>query len=362
MNRFYLDHNASSPLASDVADALRAAIAESLGNPGGVHWHGQKARALVERTRRQVAQRLGTSSGTVTLTSGATEANNTLVSSLRPGTRVLVSRLEHASVLESIAARTDLGVDFIPNDGGGSLDLDFIRESLSASPAWVFVCAANNELGNRNPVEEIAELASATGSCLHVDAVQVFGRIPWAVPTGCTSATVSAHKAGGPMGTGALWVDGEHTFEPILRGGAQERGRRAGTENTLALAGFSALLAREPDSRWQEVQTVRDAMEGWLKERFNVRVNGTSNRLPNTLHCSFPDRDAEEIVMALDLEQVSIAAGAACSAGSNEISHVVRALSDDVGQQRGGVRISFGPEHAGMELEPLQERFVDALT
>ncbi len=362
MNRFYLDHNASSTLSPAVADAMRAAIADHCGNPGGVHWHGQRARALVERTRRQVRQRLGGSDGQVTFTSGATEANNMVVASLPEGARVLVSPLEHASVLLPISARSDLSVTFIPNDERGVVDLSFIENALAEAPASVFVCAANNEIGNLNPVAEIAQLAQRTGASLHIDAVQLFGRYDWSVPEGCTSVTMSAHKAGGPVGVGALWTSGRVAVQPLLHGGAQERGRRPGTENTLALAGFHALLVSGPDPRWTAVGAARDAMQRWLQERFGVDVNGGPERLPNTLHCSFPDRDAEELVMALDLEQVSIAAGSACSAGSNEVSHVLRAMRDDVGWQGGGVRISFGPEHCEMELAHLQQRFEDALS
>jgi len=364
VNRYYLDHNASSPLRTDVRAALSTYVNDPLGNPGGVHWHGQRARALVERVRRLLRQSIGRSDGRVVFTSGATEANNLLLKSLPTETVVVCSRIEHASVLEPLLGHSGTSIHWLEADPDGRLDPDgFARVARVVREGCLVLMAANNELGNLNDVTAFANVCLEFGWDMHVDAAQVHGRLGFdASHPGITSVTFSGHKAGGPPGVGALWVANEKRLRPQMEGGSQEMGYRSGTENVLALAGWEPLLAHPDEQSWQSLAAVRDELERWLEQTFGARANGDlQRRLPNTLHCSFPDRDAEEVVMALDLEQVSISAGSACTAGSQELSHVLRAMPWDDARRRGGVRISFGPEHVDLRLEFLKQRFMDAL-
>jgi cysteine desulfurase len=363
MERYYLDHNANSPLAPAVRARLRSFLDDPLTNPGGVHWHGQRSKAVIERARRLVLAQLGRTDGRVVFTSGATEATNLWVNSLPEGARVATTRLEHSATLQALQRRTDLKVTWLDVDSAGRLQIDSVARYLAVTPvSWISMSAANNELGNVYPVAAVAEQAAASGARVHVDAAQVFGRLPWEAPVGVCAVTLSAHKAGGPMGVGALWHSADVTLQPLLVGGAQERGLRAGTEDVYAIAGLLALLESPQHSDWKALAEVRNALQNGLVAGFGAVVLGDpDDRLPNTLNVAFPGRESEETVMALDLEQVSISAGSACTAGSMEVSHVVAALQlpDDV--SRSAVRFSLGPEHVGMDVDALLERIAEAL-
>lgn len=363
MERYYLDHNANSPLAPAVRSRLRTFLDDPLTNAGGVHWHGQRSKAVVERARRTVLAQLGRTDGKVAFTSGATEATNLWVHSLPTGAHVATTPLEHAATLHALKRRTDIHLSWLDVDSTGRLSLESVAGFLAAHPGgWLSMSAANNELGNLYPVAAVAELAASSGSRVHVDAAQVFGRLPWEAPVGVCAVTLSAHKAGGPLGVGALWHSADIALQPLLVGGAQERGSRAGTEDVYAIAGFLALLECPQHSEWKALADVRNALQNGLVTRFGAIVLGDSeNRLPNTVNVALPGRDSEETVMALDLEQVSISAGSACTAGSMEISHVIAALglSDEI--SRSAVRFSLGPEHVGMDVEALLERIAEAL-
>jgi cysteine desulfurase len=363
MERYYLDHNANSPLAPAVRARLRAFLDDPLTNPGGVHWHGQRSKAVIERARRTVLAQLGRTDGRVVFTSGATEATNLWVNSLPAGASVATTPLEHAATLQALQRRADLQLSWLEVDSFGRLLTESVARYLTAHPrGWVSMSAANNELGNVYPIAAVAEMAAASGGKVHVDAAQVFGRLPWEAPVGVCAATLSAHKAGGPMGVGALWYSADVALQPLLVGGAQERGSRAGTEDVYAIAGFLALLESPRHQEWQALGQVRNDLQTGLQERLGVQVLGDpDHRLPNTLNVAFPGRDSEETVMALDLEQVSVAAGSACTAGSMEISHVIAALRLPDSVSRSAVRISLGPEHVGMDVEALLERITEAL-
>lgn len=361
----YLDHNACSPLREDIRACLRAHLDSPLLNPGSVHQDGQRAKGVLEQARRRVAEAIGRRDGRVVFTSGATEANNQAlfgVAASRPGALV-TSPLEHPSTVaaaQAWATQHDRPVWWLPNDATGRWDHAALEAQLRSSPPrLVALMLANNELGTRNDIENVAAMCLRYGVPLHVDAAQVLGRFAWHPPEGVTSVTASAHKAGGPIGVGMLWT-AEGAPRPIVHGGHQERGARGGTEDAARADALSRVLAA-PDPRWAALAPVRDAFETRIRERTDATVHGHEGpRLPNTsnvwLGC-----DAEEALIALDLAGVRASAGSACTAGSIDPSPVLLALG--VGEQRArqSLRFSLGPEHAEQNGAALAERVLEAL-
>lgn len=340
--RHYLDHNATSPLLPAAREAMIAALTAA--NTASSHAAGQAAAMIVDAARRSVGELVGRDPRQVTFTSGATEANATVLRGLvRPGRdAVLTSAVEHPSVLAH-ATHT------APVLRTGVVDLDALREqvaALGASLAVISVMAANNETGVLQPVGAIAEIAAAAGVPFHCDATQLPGRLPVSVPADWL--TLSAHKLGGPMGVGALVGEGE--LAPLLRGGPQERGRRAGTHNVPGIAGMGAAARQagtmSPDAR-DELARCCVSLGGEI-------LGEATRRLPNTLSVLFPV-PGDLIVMALDLEGVSASNGSACSSGAASESHVVRAM----GYSGIPVRLSIGPQTDILPVLPILRRVVE---
>lgn len=344
MDRIYLDHNATSPLTIPVRERLWAGIQEGVGNPGSIHREGQRARGRLERARGDILRSLGGESGVLTFTSGATEANNIALRSLRSGDVLVTSYLEHPSLRDSAERLAEEGIEirWLANDTQGRLSLDSLRDALTGA-TMVACTASNNELGNDNPVARMAAMCAAAGVRFHVDAAQVWGRFPFRVLPGMSSVTLSSHKAGGPIGIGALWASSAGLYPAQVWGGQQERGRRAGTENVL-FADAMAELVRVPDARWQAIGPLRDRLWRGLEALGGLRNGDADACLPNTLNVSFLGMEAEELVMAMDLEGVAISAGSACTAGSMDVSSVMLALGLDDARTRSALRFSLGPD------------------
>ncbi|MFT5993392.1 MAG: cysteine desulfurase, partial [Bradymonadia bacterium] len=242
--REYLDHNATSPLSDEARERLREHLDTPLANPGSVHAEGQRARGLLERARRTTLQRLGKPGGRVVFTGGATESNNmVLQSAVSRGDHVLSSRLEHPSVVEPLRHAK---VTWLAHDSSARWDLDALDAALDDC-GLVSLIWGNNELGTLNPIDVVAERCLKKGVPLHIDAAQVFGRLPVVVPKGVSTMTLCAHKAGGPIGVGALWIAEDAVAPKLVVGGHQERGTRAGTED---VARIDAWLATPLDNRW----------------------------------------------------------------------------------------------------------------
>lgn len=357
----YLDHNATAPLRRAAADAMAGALDE-WGNPSSVHGRGRAARRLVEEARAEVAALAGARAEEVVFTSGGTEANDLAIRGHGRG-RVLVSAIEHPSVLEAAG-----DIETIPVDGDGVVDLDALSRLLAAGgnrPIIVSVMLANNETGVLQPVSGVAgvaALAREAGALIHCDAVQAAGRIALDMGAlGVDMLTLSAHKIGGPKGVGALIVAGDMTLDPVLRGGGQERGRRAGTENVPGIAGFGAAAkqaAREIGAA-QGLATLRDALEERVLGAIpGSRIVGAGvDRLPNTSCIAVAGLSAETQVMALDLAGFAVSAGAACSSGKVSPSHVLRAMG--LGDEIAGcaIRVSLGAGNSRADIEA----FTDAL-
>jgi len=322
----YLDWNATTPLRPEAAAAMSAVLARC-GNPSSVHRWGRWARQAVEQARSSVAALLDAPPEGVVFVSGGTEANHlALLGSGRD--RVLVSAVEHDSVLRAVPE-----AERIPVDRDGVVVLDTLDRLLASDrlPALVSVMLANNETGVVQPVAAIAAIARAHGALFHCDAVQAAGKI--ALDTGAIGAdlvTLSAHKLGGPPGIGALVVRGELELMPLLRGGGQERGRRAGTENLAGIAGFAAaaVAAAEEIAVYDRVHSLRNALEAGLAAIAPeaVVLGAAAPRLPNTAAIAMPGVAAETQVIALDLDGVMVSAGSACSSGKVGPSHVLEAM------------------------------------
>jgi cysteine desulfurase len=351
--RVYLDWNATTPLRPEA----RAAMAQAwdiAGNPSSVHAEGREARRLVENARAIVAGAVGGQPQNVVFTSGGTEANSlALTPGLRRGggmpvQRLLVSAIEHASVLAGGRFPADT-IHSVGVTRDGVVDLGRLRALLAGGPpALASVMLANNETGAIQPVAEVAEIVHAAGGLLHVDAIQALGKIPFDLAsTGADLLTLSAHKLGGPKGAGALTLaEGLFGLDPLLRGGGQEQGRRAGTENVAAIAGFgaaveAAMAAMERDS--VRVQGLRDHLECGLQRTPGTIVFAEGiQRLPNTVLFSVPSLKAETAVIGFDLAGIGVSSGSACSSGKVQPSHVLQAMGFGPELAQGAVRVSMG--------------------
>ena len=352
--RTYLDYNATMPLRASALEAMVAALAE-VGNPSSVHAEGRRTRALIEDAREAVAVLVGASTEGVVFTSGGTEANALMLSGWDGP--VAVSAVEHESVR---AARRDAVV--LPVDEAGVLEIGSLPGL--APGTLVSVMTANNETGVVQPIAAIAARTRELGCVLHCDAVQTAGRgLDSPLALGADAMTISAHKMGGPKGVGALVVrDAALLPAPLVRGGGQERNRRAGTENVAAIAGFAAVAREVAGLRdaWRDVAALRD----WIEARIATISPSTviacrgGERLPNTLCISIPGADAQALVIAFDLAGFAVSAGAACSSGKVARSHVLEAMGWDEALSSGAIRVSLGLETTREEVE----RFAAAWT
>jgi cysteine desulfurase len=351
--RVYLDHNATTPLDPRVLEAMLPYLRDEYGNPSSLHWFGQRARAAVEEARAAVAALVGAEPPEIVFTGSGSEADNLALRGVagraRPARRqVVASAVEHHAVLNTAKALRDEGwpVAFAAVGEGGALDLDRLAGELDDTTALVSVMLANNETGVVQPVAEAARLARERGALVHCDAVQAAGRLPIDVRAlDVDLLALSAHKICGPKGVGGLYVRRGTALAPLLRGGGQERNRRAGTENVAGIVGFgiAAAIAREAlAAEAQRLCGLRDRLEASLLRIPGVRRNGEGPRLPNTANLSFDGTEAEDLLIALDLEGIAVSTGAACSAGGVEPSHVLRAMGLAPERVQSSLRLSLG--------------------
>jgi cysteine desulfurase len=352
-DRLYLDWNATTPLRPEARGAMAAAW-DMAGNPSSVHAEGRQARRLLEDARAAIAAAVGARPQDVVFTSGGTEANAlALTPGLRRGAgevvrRLLVSAVEHTSVLSGGRFSPE-AIGIIPVTGPGLVDIDRLRKLLAAGPpALVSVMLANNETGALQPVGEVADIVHEAGGLLHVDAIQAFGKIPFDIKMmKADLVTLSAHKIGGPKGVGALVLaEDVQGLEPLLRGGGQELGRRAGTENVAGIAAFgaavrAAMAALEGDAA--RLQGLRERLEAGLKQTPGMIVFSEGvPRLPNTTLFTVPGLKAETAVIGFDLGGIAVSSGSACSSGKVQPSHVLAAMGVGRELAQGAVRLSLG--------------------
>jgi cysteine desulfurase len=364
--RTYLDWNASAPLRVEAREALSGAL-DLTGNPSSVHHEGRAARQVIEDARGAVAALIGADPRNVILTSGGTEANALALTPLagekRLFERLLVSAIEHPSVLAG-GRFAPAVVEKVAVDPNGVIDLDALQRRLESLGERVLVSlmAANNETGVIQPVAQAAALVHRHGGALHVDAVQAAGRIALDLnELGADLVTLSAHKIGGAKGAGAL-VKREESLplEPLIRGGGQERGSRAGTESVAVIAAFGAAAAAaktELSVATAQMGQLRDRLEAGLRAATPGAVifGAAATRLPNTTLVAMPGARAETLVIAFDLDGIAVSSGAACSSGKVAPSHVLAAMGVAAELARGAVRVSIGATSTEAEIDRFLE-------
>jgi cysteine desulfurase len=354
--RVYFDYNATTPLSPEATEAVVRATRETFGNASSVHHFGQLAKATLDEARSSVAALVGGDPSEVVFTSGGTESDNFalrgVAEAVEPlGRRHLVaSAIEHEAVLNTLRALARRGwtTTLLPVGATGIVMGDHLREAMTDRTAIVSVMHANNEIGTIQPIAELAQIAHERGAILHTDAVQSAGKIPIDVrQLGVDLVSLSAHKFNGPKGAGALWVKRGTRMQPILTGGKHERNRRAGTENVPAIAGLGVaahVASGKLASEGLRLASLRDRLEnGILAAVPGTVVNGTrSTRVPNTTNISFDRVEAESLLIALDLEGVAVSTGSACSSGTLEPSHVLKAMGLPAHRTQNSLRFSLG--------------------
>ncbi len=359
--RIYLDFNASTPVAPEVAAAMQTVLDAPFGNPSSDHWAGKPARGAVEKARAQVAGLLGCEAGEVVFTSGGSEANNHALKGIffaRPNAHphIITTQVEHPAVINPCRFLERLGakVTYLPPDAFGRVDPDDVRRAVTPDTVLISVMHANNEVGTIQPIADIGRIAREHGIVFHTDAAQSVGKIPTKVREfGIDLLSVAGHKAYGPKGVGALYVRAGVQLEPLIHGAGHESGRRAGTENVLLDVGLGA--ACELAESWigsQSIQNLRDLFWRRLTEEFDrsVVLNGhPTYRLPNTLNVSFPGKSGTDILHGLD--GVAASTGSACHSGSIELSPVLTAMRVPPEIGMGAIRFSLGRTTTEEEIE-----------
>jgi cysteine desulfurase len=351
----YVDYNATTPLKPEV----KAAMIEDLdiyGNASSLHAAGRLAHARIEEARRAVGELLGASPAEIIFTSGGSESNNTVFQTMRQlaatdgRNEIITTAIEHPCVINSAQFLKSLGfkVSFLPVDPQGKIDLDALKASLNEKTLLVSVMFANNEIGTIQDIKGIAGLVKAAGAWMHTDAVQAVGKIPVNVrDLGVDYLTMSAHKIYGPKGVGALYVRKGAPLFPLINGGHQEDGFRAGTYNNLGILGFgkaASLAIGMVDAYGKEIGALRTQLrDGLLAKTPNIKINGhPTDVLPNTLNISFPGAEGESILLSMDIKGIEASTGSACASGSLEPSHVLLATGVGPELAHGSIRFSLG--------------------
>jgi len=363
--RIYLDHNATTPPSDAVISRLASTLREEFGNPSSVHHFGQRAKAVIDEARSAVAALIAADPGDVVFTGGGTEGDNLAIrgaaEALEPGGRkhLIASAIEHEAVLNTLKALARRGwkTTLLPVDESGIVSADTLRSAMTDDTALVSIMHANNEIGTLQPITQLAAIARERRALFHTDAVQSAGKIPIDVKAlGVDLLSISAHKFYGPKGVGALWIRRGVRLQPPLTGGKQERSRRAGTENVAGIAGMG-VAAREAiakmDGEAARLSALRDRLEdGVLRAVTGTALNGTrSPRVPNTTNISFDRTEAESLLIALDLEGIAVSTGSACSSGTLEPSHVLKAMGFPPHRTQNSLRFSLGVANTETDID-----------
>jgi cysteine desulfurase len=351
--RIYLDNSATTQVDETVLQAMLPCFRENFGNASSVHLFGQEARAIVEDARRSIAELLGADAREIVFTSGGTESDNAALwgifhSDYRQGNHIITTKIEHPAILATCKAMEHAGaeVSYIPVDVSGRVDPQAIEAAIRDTTILISVMHANNETGVIQPIGEISDIARRSGIRMHTDAVQSVGKIPVNVrELDVDLLSLSGHKIHAPKGIGVLYIRKGTRIAPFMTGGSHERKRRAGTENVPAIAGLG-VAARLAGERLQEMQTrvagLRDRLENQAMARIaGAQVNGLPPRLPNITNLSFKNLEGEAAAIALDLEGIAVSTGSACSSGSLDPSHVLKAMGLRPEVVQGSLRFSL---------------------
>lgn len=364
-----MDNNATTPLHPEVKKALKAAM-DVFGNPSSLHEFGRRAKGLVEEAREKVASFIGASPDEVIFTASGSEANNTVLSIFTCRAKlcgdtpdscadIITTAIEHPCILETAKCLEGRGVhvSYVSADCFGKINIEELKDLVKKKPGLVSVMMANNEIGTIQDIKEIAELAHKEGALFHTDAVQAVGKIPVNVgELNVDFLTLSGHKIYGPKGIGALYIKKGVPFCPLIRGGHQEKGRRAGTENTLGIIGLGKAVlmrAKEMASEEKRLRKLRDTLKNAIEGKIpDTRFNGHPHDcLANTLNVSFDGAEGEAILLYLDQEGIAVSTGSACASGSLDPSHVLLATGMPVERAHGSIRISLGRANTAEDIE-----------
>ena len=365
MSRAYFDHNATTPVAPEVADRMDRALRELWGNASSVHHFGQQSKAAVDEARSQVATLLGGDSSEIIFTGGGTESDNFAIRGAAEALEatgrkhLITTSIEHEAVLKTMAALAKRGwrVTLLPVDASGIVAADALAAAITDDTALVSVMHANNEIGTIQPLMELVAVAKARGALFHTDAVQSAGKIPIDVKAlGVDMLSISAHKFYGPKGVGALWLRKGIRLTPFMTGGRQERNRRAGTENVPGIVGLGTaaeVARRKMQDEGTRVRALRDRLEsGVLSSVAGAERNGAAEpRVPNTTNISFQRIESESLLIGLDLEGIAVSSGSACSSGTLEPSHVLRAMGLPHLRTLSSIRFSLGVSNTEAEVD-----------
>jgi cysteine desulfurase len=361
MQRVYLDNNATTPVLSEVFEAMRPFYQEEFGNASSIHHYGQHARAAVEKARASVAALLNARPAEIVFVSGGTEADNlALFGLVRKGDHVITSAIEHHAVLNTAKRLEQMGCELtmVPVNGRCEIDPDDVRKAIKPNTRVVSIMVGNNETGVVQPVEEVGRIAREADIFFHTDAVQAAGKIPIDVEKiGCDVLSISGHKIHAPQGTGALYIRKGTLLQPLIYGGSHERQRRAGTENLPGIVGLGK--AAEMARHWlegngpAEMSAMRDRLQrAVLGAVESAGVNGLgAPRVPNTTNLWFDWVEGEALVIALDLKGLAVSSGAACSSGAIEPSHVLLAMGLSQQRARSSVRFSLGKQTTQADVD-----------
>ena len=371
MNRIYFDYNATTPLSKEVYDFYVKELAE-YANGSSLHQEGREVAAAIEKARQQIGTLVNAKASELVFTSGGSESNNMVFNTMvelakkRNNKVIVTTAIEHPCVLESsrrLENQFGFEVIYLPVDDAGIVDMESYKKALEKKPLLVSIMAANNEIGTIQDIKTLCSMAHEEGALFHTDAVQAAGKIPvdfkdW----GVDYATLSAHKIYGPKGIGALYIKERTPIEPLIRGGHQEHGLRAGTYNGPAIAAFgyaAELAGKELAEYASRTSKLRQQLkDGLLKAIPGIRINGHETKvLPNTLNVSFPGAEGEAILLYLDLLGVAASTGSACASASLDPSHVLMATGLGPELAHGSIRFSFGKYNTPEEVNFVLENF-----
>ena len=364
----YLDYNATTPLRPEVLEAMLPYLQMYFGNPSSVHWAGRQAKHGVEEAREQIAAFIHCRPAEVLFTSGGTESNNLALTGVcnalrHKGHHIITTAIEHSSILEPLDALATEGatVTILSVNSEGRVSADDLVTALRPETVLVSISLANHEIGTIQPIAALSRIVRERGICFHVDAVQAAGKLLLDVNSlGVDLLSLSAHKISGPKGIGALYVRKGTALTPLLRGGPQEREKRAGTENVAAIVGFgvAATLAAQDleTSAAHCCHLTQQLCEGIVQRVPGTFLNSPPHcRLPNTLNVGFSDATGEGLMMGLDLAGIAVSTGSACAAGSLEPSHVLLALGRNAQEAKSALRFSIGKETTEQEIDRVLE-------
>ena len=371
-NRIYLDHAATTPVSGPVLDAMLPFFSGNWGNASAVYGTGREARKAVENARRQTAEAIGAEPREIIFTSGGSESDNLAIKGVAftlqdKGRHIITTAVEHPAVLNTCRWLAEHGFDisFVAPDAEGRIDPKKIQREIRNDTILISVMTANNEIGTIQPTAEIGEIARNHGILFHTDAVQAVGSIPVSVNEwNADLLSLSAHKFYGPKGIGALYIRRGTRIDNLIHGGEQERGLRAGTENVPCIAGLGKAIeeaVNHMDENARKAASLRDRLaDGILRNIPGVSINGPEeNRLPNNCSLRFERIDGEALLLRLDLAGIAASSGSACTSGSQEISHVLRAFRLTEEEARSSLRLTTGPDNTEAEIDTAVQTISD---